>query len=139
MIVIGDVHGCFDTLMALIAQLPKDIPYCMVGDLVDRGPKNRDVVDFVRKNKIPCVTGNHELLMQSYDWEMRQCWMMNGGGQTSREYDTVTPIGEQYDMYVNPPSKVRDVPAFEDDIKWMRKLPLYLEFPEIIRESDGRH
>ena len=40
--IIGDVHGCYDTLMALIAKLPEDAEIVFVGDLIDRG-KNRIV------------------------------------------------------------------------------------------------
>ena len=44
--VIGDIHGCYDTLMALIKKIQfnpnVDTIYC-VGDLVGRGPKPLDV------------------------------------------------------------------------------------------------
>lgn len=140
MIVVGDIHGCFDTLMALIAKFPEGIPWCSVGDLVDRGPRNRKVVDYMRENKIPCVKGNHELLMYDRDQEMRQCWMMNGGAQTGREYDTIpAPAWVEFPDSIKPQEHfVRDVEAFERDCKYMRDLPLYLEYPEIVRE-DGRH
>ena len=39
LLIIGDVHGCFDTLIALIAKLPTDAKIIFVGDLIDRGPK----------------------------------------------------------------------------------------------------
>ena len=77
-IVIGDVHGCYKTLMALLKKLPKDIPIVMVGDLVDRGPRNREVINWVRSNNVPCVVGNHEVLMASPHFSERQVWMMNG-------------------------------------------------------------
>jgi serine/threonine protein phosphatase 1 len=62
MIVIGDVHGGFDTLIKLIEKLPND-NICFVGDLIDRGPKSAQVVDFVIENNYDCVLGNHEELM----------------------------------------------------------------------------
>lgn len=139
MIVVTDIHGCFDTLMALVAKFPKDTPWCFAGDLVDRGPRNRQVVDYMRKNKIPGVKGNHEILMYDNDYEMRQCWMMNGGAQTSLEYDTIpAPPWIEYQGMKSKERFVRDVEAFDADAKWMRELPLYLEFPDIVRE-DGRH
>jgi serine/threonine protein phosphatase 1 len=118
MIVIGDVHGCYKTLMALIEKLPKGINYCLVGDLVDRGPQNRAVIDFVRSNNIPCVVGNHELLMESNDPEMSQCWYMNGGRETRREYENDSD--------------------FEADREWIRSLPLYLEFHDI-KDANDQH
>ena len=45
MYIIGDVHGCYNTLMELIAKLPKDAKLCFVGDLIDRGPNSKDVVE----------------------------------------------------------------------------------------------
>ena len=60
MIIIGDVHGCYKTLIALIEKLPKDRNITFVGDLIDRGPGSKDVVEFVRKNNYRCVRGNHE-------------------------------------------------------------------------------
>ena len=50
--VIGDIHGCFDTFMALVAKLPKDAKICLAGDLIDRGPKSRQVVQYVMDNDI---------------------------------------------------------------------------------------
>lgn len=36
--IIGDVHGCFATLMVLISKLPKGVEIIFVDDLIDRGP-----------------------------------------------------------------------------------------------------
>eukprot|EP01084_Bolivina_argentea_P149247 260738_1 len=63
-IIIGDVHGCYDELMSLL----KDIQYneisdrlYFVGDLVVKGPKSNEVVEFVRNAKnCFCVMGNHD-------------------------------------------------------------------------------
>ena len=52
-IVIGDVHGHYDTLLRLfdaIAPNERDGVY-FIGDLIDRGPNSAQVVDFVIKNK----------------------------------------------------------------------------------------
>lgn len=73
--IIGDVHGCCDELEALLAQLgyiqgqdgyrhPDGRKAVFVGDLVDRGPRNLDVVDLVRlmveTDAAICVPGNHD-------------------------------------------------------------------------------
>ncbi|HBK64061.1 MAG TPA: serine/threonine protein phosphatase, partial [Cyanobacteria bacterium UBA11166] len=50
-IVIGDVHGHYDTLMTLlnaIAPSEEDRVY-FLGDLIDRGPKSAQVVEFVKE------------------------------------------------------------------------------------------
>lgn len=78
--IIGDVHGCYDELAALLIQLgyqieeltdgqkvtpPGDRKAVFVGDLVDRGPKTpevlRLVMAMVRAGAGFCVPGNHDV------------------------------------------------------------------------------
>ena len=64
-IVIGDVHGHYDTLVALldsISPTTNDEVY-FLGDLIDRGPKSAQVVDLVMRNQFKCLRGNHEEMM----------------------------------------------------------------------------
>ena len=58
--IIGDVHGEFDSLRLLTDKLPKDSKLIFVGDLVDRGKKSKEVVEFVKSNNYLCVLGNHD-------------------------------------------------------------------------------
>ncbi|XP_063964014.1 uncharacterized protein LOC129254948 [Lytechinus pictus] len=62
--IIGDVHGCYDNLLALlhIADIDKDPNALMifVGDIVNKGPKTCEVLNFVRSSNSYCVMGNHE-------------------------------------------------------------------------------
>jgi hypothetical protein len=59
-IVIGDLHGCFDEAVELLAQLQATVSDRVIfaGDLVDRGPKPRECVELAMKYE--CVLGNHE-------------------------------------------------------------------------------
>lgn len=74
---VGDVHGCADELVALLAELGYDVApdrstarhpdgrtAFFVGDLVDRGPDSpgvlRLVMGMVRDGTAACVPGNHE-------------------------------------------------------------------------------
>jgi len=41
--IIGDVHGEYQTLLALVAKLPKDTKFIFVGDLIDRGLQSREI------------------------------------------------------------------------------------------------
>jgi hypothetical protein len=72
--VIGDVHGQFDKLVALLRHLGyreaagtwrhPSRSVIFVGDLIDRGPKQLATVDLVRRmveaGSARCVMGNHE-------------------------------------------------------------------------------
>lgn len=72
--IIGDVHGCHRTLLALLALLARidKSPYrrdgiSLVGDLVDRGPGSAAVVQHVIDHKMECVMGNHEAMLLEAD------------------------------------------------------------------------
>lgn len=63
--IIGDIHGCYDTLMQLIEKIQfnpdKDVMYC-VGDLVGRGPKPLEVLRYVLQTpSVFHVLGNHDI------------------------------------------------------------------------------
>lgn len=79
--IIGDVHGCFDELTALLMQLgyaidlredgdyvvthPEGRKVVFLGDLVDRGPKVPAVLkltmNMVATGRALCVPGNHDM------------------------------------------------------------------------------
>lgn len=63
-LVVGDIHGCFDELISLIelAGLGEHDNIVGVGDLIDRGPKSREVVEFFAAYpaRRRSVRGNHE-------------------------------------------------------------------------------
>jgi serine/threonine protein phosphatase 1 len=65
-IVIGDIHGCYDELVSLLAkvELERDDRVVAVGDLVVKGPKNREVLDLFRSDRrFSSVIGNHDLAL----------------------------------------------------------------------------
>jgi hypothetical protein len=62
-IVVGDIHGCYDELVALLDRVsfgPED-RLVAVGDLVAKGPKIREVLDlFISDARLSSVLGNHD-------------------------------------------------------------------------------
>lgn len=72
--VVGDVHGCFDSLRRLEDRIAAHAArnrvrplVVLVGDLIDRGPASRSVVSWVRAGVAAgthaAVLGNHDILM----------------------------------------------------------------------------
>lgn len=68
-IVIGDIHGCFDELNLLFQALaiqPTD-RVVAVGDLITKGPKNKEVLDlFMTDSRLSSVLGNHDLALLQF-------------------------------------------------------------------------
>lgn len=60
--IIGDVHGNVSTLERVMAELKEHDRLFIVGDLVDRGMTNVEVIDYIAKypGRIICIRGNHE-------------------------------------------------------------------------------
>lgn len=91
---IGDVHGCADALNALLDRLRLRAVDRVVflGDLIDRGPDSRQVVESVMALRQRCevvlLRGNHEqLLLDAVDSsEADAIWRFNGGEETLRSY-----------------------------------------------------
>jgi serine/threonine protein phosphatase 1 len=119
-IVIGDVHGHFDGMMALLEEIApgdKDEVY-FLGDLIDRGPKSAQVVNFVRESPYKCILGNHEHMMLNampegkVDREAWQAWLYSGGRETIESY--------------------RDIEVMPyEDLEWIKSLPAYLDLGDV--------
>ena len=68
-IVVGDIHGCFDELTALLekAGLQRSDRVVCVGDLIVKGEKNREVLDlFIEDERFSSVLGNHDRALRRY-------------------------------------------------------------------------
>lgn len=131
--VIGDIHGQYDKLVGLLAHLGyrdrggawrhPDRSIILVGDLIDRGPKQFSTVDLVRRmvdaGSARCVMGNHELdaiLWASADPQRPGKYLRdrrNTGNQQQHEV-FLTQVGE-------------DSPLHDEIIAWLKTLPLWLD------------
>jgi serine/threonine protein phosphatase 1 len=62
--VCGDIHGCFDELECELKNNhfneSCDRIFC-VGDLIDRGPRSKDALEYYQKDWFRTVKGNHEV------------------------------------------------------------------------------
>lgn len=72
--VVGDIHGCYDEWIELKNKIEKQDPeanFILVGDIVDRGPKVMEIIDWAMENitesgKYQMICGNHE--MEKMQW-----------------------------------------------------------------------
>jgi len=118
--IIGDIHGCYDTFITLLNKLDLNEDYSnliLVGDIIDRGPKSRDMINFVRKHNITMVQGNHEEMMCSSIEDMIEYntplsisdWVANGGDKVLAEYNDSDgnidneSLQEDYEFLLNLP------------------------------------
>ncbi len=118
-IFIGDVHGHYDSLVALLEAIApgKEDNVYFLGDLIDRGPKSAEVVELVIKNNYHCLRGNHEDMLldvvgngQQMSMEGFQAWLYSGGYATISSYGNSIP---------------------QNHVDWMRSLPYYLDLGDI--------
>ena len=68
---IGDIHGCYDTLMQYFKDgLEDDVEYIFLGDYIDRGNQNAEVMNWLYSIKdrpnVCLLEGNHERWIQAY-------------------------------------------------------------------------
>jgi len=130
---IGDVHGCGDTLAKLlevmgyrkksgIYQHPKR-QVIFVGDVVDRGPHIRQALniayDMVVNNHAQMVMGNHEYNVYCYATPDTR----DNGNEYLRSHSAHHSrfVAETFEQFANYPLELKEY------LKWFSTLPLYLE------------
>ena len=91
--VIGDIHGCFNTLKELVGKIKEKhhgINIYTVGDLVDRGNFSYEVLDFVSEEKIKFTCGNHDIMFYYFikfpEHPLAKIWLYNGSENTVTSY-----------------------------------------------------
>jgi len=143
--IIGDVHGEYKTLLALVKKIPKDAKLIFVGDLVDKGLQSKEVIAFIRKNNYLSVKGNHEssvievgkrviayLNNEGSYAEIMKIWTKNRLG-TFLSYGLVEQMEDGYLRFINDEVAIE---KFLDDSNWMENLPYYLELDS--KHSSGK-
>lgn len=114
--VIGDVHGCYHTLLDLVSKLPKDANLIFTGDLCDKGLHTKEVIEFIKNNNYQCIFGNHEYHMISH---LKNA--LNGDmfeWNTSDEYAGYTTVDNYKDVHTE---------VIDEHIAWINSLPKYIE------------
>lgn len=111
-IVIGDVHGCYFELMALLDEIHirHDDRLVFVGDVITKGPANRAVLEFIReRSQCQSVLGNHEyLLLQHYRGEQVKL--------KPEHLRTIAELGKDFGLFM----------------EWVSCFPLYIDLGEFL-------
>lgn len=108
-IIIGDIHGCYQELCDLLAQVgvtDSDI-VVSVGDLVDRGPDSPSVLRYFQER---CARGRAVVLM----------------GNHERKHV------KQIFSYSQEITRLQLGPQYAAATDWMSRLPYYYETPDCI-------
>ena len=101
---VGDIRGHFSKLQAALDAAgfdPAVDRLFSVGDLVDRGPECRDVLDWLDKPWFHAVRGNHDDYVCRFDTCDVDNWVYNGG---------IWFLGMQFDEQQLFADRFRDLP-----------------------------
>jgi bis(5'-nucleosyl)-tetraphosphatase (symmetrical) len=112
--VIGDVQGCYDQLVELLAKIDavdRHARLLFAGDLVNRGPKSLETLRLVKRlgNRAEAVLGNHDLHLLA----------VANGIRAAHRSDTL--------------GSILHAPDREELLDWLRHRPM------AISTDDGRH
>lgn len=132
---IGDIHGCADTLRPLLVKLDykeQDGVYChperrviFLGDFIDRGSRQREVIGIVRRmveaGSALAVMGNHEFNAIAYHTPDPE-----GGGLLRSHSEKNRKQHQAFlDAYEDDPQ------GRADAIRWFWTLPLWLDLGDL--------
>ncbi len=123
--VIGDVHGCYYTLVELYNKILLAYPginVYTVGDFVDRGNNSYEVMEFILENKISFTPGNHDYMFYHFFKDPQsvfaRSWFFNGNESTLISYEN------------------RETEMFKH-IDAIKKAPLYYNLPDCFISHAG--
>ncbi|MBU2887147.1 metallophosphoesterase [Gilvimarinus agarilyticus] len=134
--IIGDVHGCANTLQRLLQKLDyqkvagvyrnPQRKVVFVGDIVDRGPRIREALaivrDMVDAGEATMVLGNHEL--------HALCYCLPNPNIPNHYLRPHTPrntsiIQETLEQFANHSQD------WQDHLRWLKQRPLYFQMPGV--------
>lgn len=141
--VIPDIHGCKKTMQAMIEEqiVPsKNDTLFFLGDLVDRGPDSKGVLDYVMKLEeqeydIQVLLGNHEdYCVKTWEADRNKKSFFGINKKTSEQKEWETHGGKQTlkSFGIEYPKYIADV-----YINWMKKCKYYIELENYILVHAG--
>lgn len=92
-IIVGDIHGCFDELLALVqrAELRPEDHLVSIGDTVVKGPDPHSVLEYLTSRpNTTCLQGNMEVEM------LEVTFGDNGAEPTVNQAETLQILGDDW-------------------------------------------
>ena len=134
--IVGDIHGCSKTLEKMLLKLGyspdsngihehTDRTVIFLGDFIDRGPHQREVIaierPMIESGVAKAVMGNHEYNAITYATpdEERGGYLRTHSEKNQEQHEAFL------DAYTDHPTEYADV------IEWFKTLPLWLDLGDI--------
>lgn len=136
---VGDIHGCLAELDRLLGQIEgdcadtgKDVHLVFLGDLIDRGPDSKCVVERLLRGPLPgnrrsFIMGNHEeAMLEVWGGNLGSLagWLTYGGVQTLESYgisrSEIFQLGTDLPRRMHeaiPESHINFIESFEDQVR----------------------
>jgi serine/threonine protein phosphatase 1 len=140
--VIGDVHGCINTLEKIFNKLSRHSEiseYYCVGDMIDRGKYSKEVVEFCIRNSVRPVMGNHEdMLLKAISksdkllgflYKDSEHYYYNGGRETQYSYIH----SRLFSNFKKFSEEIKNTGHYD----FIKNLPLKYEFKKVIISHAG--
>lgn len=141
-ILIGDVHGCKDQLVALVnkVDIKDDDELILLGDYVDRGPDSYGVFKYLKSlkesmgDRMTILYGNHEIFAINYADESKdiQLWCRNGGDKTITSFKENNCDLKEYSKFIKENAKY----YYECEDFFAVHAGLLNEHPSVTLEND---
>jgi hypothetical protein len=136
--IIGDIHGHADALKALLQHMDykeragawrhSDRKAIFVGDFIDRGPKQVESVEIVRRmveaGSAQAVMGNHEF--NAIGWFLRD---ERNPGEYLRPHHSEKYGDKNFQQHKAFLNEVIGTPRHKEIVDWFLTLPLWLDLP----------
>ncbi|KAI9719582.1 MAG: hypothetical protein M1812_003353 [Candelaria pacifica] len=128
LIIVGDVHGCKDELIALLDEVsfnPLSDHLILAGDIIAKGPDSGGVIDLAQQMGASCVRGNHEdrILLAHRSLHSASVPLQ---GPTEDPHNTDDDMSEESFSHGDYKDRALAKELNDKQIKWLKTCPVIL-------------
>ncbi|MDK2600500.1 metallophosphoesterase family protein [Bacillus stercoris] len=136
---ISDIHGELKKFEKILSHWnPNEMNLVIIGDLIDRGENSLEVIQKVisLKEEFPdqviVTMGNHEDMLLQFlnnpDYETGDWYFNNGGSRTCASFCPT----DEFIFFKSFEERAKSMFKREKEIQFLKELPFYYEFGEVI-------